>query len=352
MNLPFVFQRPEYLGWLLALPLIAVLVAAGIMLRRNALRRFFGESADRHWALGSSTGRLALKGVLLTLALGVAIIALARPGSNPQPKEVSKTGRDVIFLVDVSRSMLAGDVKPNRLARAKLLINDVLDVAEGDRIGVVAFAGAAVVKCPMTTDYAFARLSLDDLSPESVSRGGTAIGEALRTGLTQLFPDGKDGKDDGRARLMFLITDGEDHESAPIEAAEAAAKKNVRIVTIGLGSDLAGAPVPASADAGRGQRPNSSGVTPYMQFDGETVTSRMDSGTLQKIAEATPGGVFLNVGTGNVDLDRVYKRVVRAGQGGQVDVQQTMRYTEWFQVFIAMSLAFLALEGLIDARRK
>lgn len=352
MNLPFEFQRPEYLAWLLALPLIAVLVFAGVALRRNALRRFFGQAAGRPWARGSSSTRLAIKGGLLTLALGVAIIALARPGSNPQPKEVSKTGRDVIFLVDVSRSMLAGDVKPNRLARAKLLINDVLDVAEGDRIGVVAFAGAAVVKCPMTTDYAFARLSLDDLSPESVSRGGTAIGEAIRTGLTQLFPDGKDGKDDGRARLMFLITDGEDHESAPIEAAEAAGKKNVRIVTIGLGSDLSGAPVPASADAGRGQRPSNSAAGSYMQFDGETVTSRMDSGTLKKIAEATPGGVFLNVGTGNVDLDRVYKRVVRAGQGGHVDVQQTMRYTEWFQVFIAMSLALLVMEGLIDARRK
>lgn len=350
MNLPFIFQRPDMLGMLIGLPLVLGVVIIGILLRRTAMQRFFGVASGRPWALGASTPRLIAKGALLTLALAAVIFASARPGSDPQPKTVSKTGRDVVFLVDVSRSMLAGDVKPNRLARAKLLINDVLDVAEGDRIGVVAFAGAAVVKCPMTTDYAFARLSLDDLSPESVSRGGTAIGEAIRTGLSQLFPDGKDAKDDGRARLMFLITDGEDHESAPLEAAEAAGKKNVRIVTIGLGSDLAGAPVPAASGQMRqGQQTSPSG---FVQYEGETVTSRMDSSSLKAIAEATPGGVFLNVGTGNVDLDRVYKRVVRAAQGGQVDTQQTMRYTEWFQAFIGLSLVLLAMEGLIDARRK
>lgn len=337
--------EPRALLWLVGLPILLAIALLGLVLRRAAIRRFFNEAAGRPWASTGSIAFRLLKAILAIIAAAALVVALARPGFNPQPKKIQRSGRDAVFVIDVSRSMLAQDVRPNRLDRAKLGIRDVLDVVEGDRIGIVAFAGAAVLKCPLTTDYSFVRLSLDDTNPDSVGRGGTAIGEALRFATSQLTPDDASSKD-GRSRTIFLITDGEDHESNPLEAAQEAAKKGIRIVTMGVGSELSGAPVPAdnTQQPGRPQTPNKA----FMEYDGHEVTSKMDSGSLKQIADATPGGIFLNVGTGNIELDLIYKRLMKSVQATSHETTEAMRYTELFQILLGFALVCMLLEAIID----
>jgi Ca-activated chloride channel family protein len=332
--------------WLLALGLAPLLLLLGLFalaMHRLAVRRFFGAAAGRPWAKSASVWPRIFKMLLACVAAAAVAVALARPAFNPQPQKVQRAGRDAMFVIDVSRSMLAQDVRPSRLERAKLGVRDVLDAAEGDRIGVVAFAGAAVLKCPLTTDYSFVRLSLDDTNPDSVGRGGTAIGDAIRFATSQLVPT-DDAQKDGRSRTIFLITDGEDHESQPLEAAAAAAKKGIRIVTIGIGSDLAGAVVPAP-DVGPNGRPQAARP---MEYEGEKVLSKMDPSILKKVAEATPGGVFLNVGTGNIEMDTVYKRLMRSAVAHKQEITESVRYTELFQIFLAFAVVCMFLEMLVD----
>ncbi|HMN39302.1 MAG TPA: VWA domain-containing protein [Phycisphaerales bacterium] len=335
--------EPRWLLALAAVPVLALLGVLALWVRRVAVRRYFGHAVGKPWAGSGSAGLRVAKVVLACIAAGALAVALARPAFNPRPQRVQRSGRDAVFVIDVSRSMLAADLKPSRLERAKLGVRDVLDAAKGDRIGIVAFAGAAVLKCPLTNDYSFVRLSLDDVRPDSVGRGGTAIGDAIRFATSQLLPTDEAAKD-GRSRTIFLFTDGEDHESRPLEAAQDAAKKGIRIVTIGLGSELAGAPVPA-APSDRGGRTAGGGT---MEYQGEAVVSKMDPGVLRRVAEATPGGVFLNVGTGNIEMDTVYTRLMKSAVAVTQDSTESVRYTELFQALLGLALACMFMEMLID----
>lgn len=257
-------------------------------------------------------------------------MALARPQTDPRERDVSVRGRDVVFLVDVSRSMLATDLAPCRLERAKLWIKDVSATLAGDRVALVAFAGASVVVCPLTLDYGFFTMALDDLSPRTVPRGGSLIGDAIRRTMTGVF------EPTARHRDIILITDGEDQESFPAEAAAEAGKQGIRIITIGVGSEI-GAAVPA--ESGGAMR------------DGDAeVRSRQDSAGLAKIAAASAGGVYFNVGTGTIELDRVYADLVAASEKSEVKAAASIEYAERFPWFLAIALAMLLVEGFIRDR--
>lgn len=343
------FLEPQYLGALVVLPALLLLTWAGWGMAARARRRFFDLAANRWWARteGRGRARATLGVVALCVSVASIVIALARPAHNPKPRMIERTGRDVLFLVDVSRSMLAQDLKPSRLERAKLAVRDVLDVIGGDRAGLIAFAGTAVVKCPLTTDYTFTRMALDDLSPDSVARGGTAIGDAIRTAMSQAFADIDDGPSSKRSRTLFLITDGEDHETDPLEAAKEAGAKGVRIITIGLGSEISGVPVPSTPTT---SEPRRAGQPGFLEYGGKRVETRLDVSVLKSIAEATPGGVFLNVGLGNVELDQVYQRLMRSEAVSKMSDDRAMRYTELFQWAIAGALCMLMIEGVSRAR--
>jgi Ca-activated chloride channel family protein len=330
------FLAPQFLHALWLAPLVALLVVWALAARRRAVRRFYGSAAGRAWAPLPSRGRAVFAAALWAACAASLATALARPAHSPEPRQVQRVGRDVVFAVDVSRSMLAEDARPNRLERAKFMVRDVLEACEGDRVGLVAFAGTAVVKCPMTTDYAFASMAVDALGPDSVGRGGTALGDAVRAALELL------GDDASRASAdIYLLTDGEDHESMPVEAAREAARAGVRIVAVGIGSEY-GAPVPADTAAA-----NQRGVQAprFIEHAGQRVQSRMNSGVLRQMAEATPGGVYLEVGVGHLDLDRVYRLLRRDAQKRQFDSAESVRYAEAFQYPLgaAAVLALLAL---------
>ncbi|MEQ8850677.1 MAG: VWA domain-containing protein [Phycisphaerales bacterium] len=332
-------MRFESIQWLLGLWVVAALLAIAVVMllrQRSRLERFATPELLAIIGRGLSTPRRLIRVCLMVGALTLIVIGLARPQWNAEPRTERLMGRDVCFVVDVSRSMLAEDLKPNRLERAKLWIEDVLESAHGDRVGLVAFAGTAVVKCPLTQDRGFMRMALEDLGTNSVSRGGTLIGDAIRVTLNDVFD-----LDEARHRDIILITDGEDHESFPIEAGVAAGQADVRIIAIGVGDESEGARIPDPDRPGR-----------YVTHQGETVRTRLDAGTLRELALSSKDGKYLNVATGTVELDNVYKRLVRDAEQNEIKARDVIRYEEKFQIFLAVAFALLTIEGFMHERRK
>jgi len=277
-------------------------------------------------------------GLLLT-AFASIVIALTEPKWNPQPQQIRRKGRDVVILLDTSKSMLAEDITPNRLERSKIAISDLLEVLKGDRIAIITFAGIATVKCPLTQDYAFVRMALADISSESTSRGGTQVGDAIRKATEEVFD-----KQSREFKDLILITDGEDHDSFPVQAAQKAAEDGVRIVAIGLGDDQTGSRIPISGPDGQ---------KTFLKYQGQEVWSKLDSDTLREVAYATEGGKYLSVLPGTtLDLGRIYEDLIASAEGRELESMTMMKYDEKFQIFVALAIAVLAAEVLVSERRK
>ena len=343
----FRFGDVAMLNALWLLPLLAALMFYASSRRRRALARFV--EAGLLARLGPSSApdpaRRFLKAALVLGSVGFLVVALARPAWDRVREEVTERGRDVVFLLDVSRSMLAQDLAPNRLERAKLAIMDTVDRLEGDRVALAVFAGTTVVKCPLTLDYGFFRMALDDVSPDSVSRGGSLVGDALRTVLRDVF-DGKRSN----FRDIVLITDGEDHESFPVEAAAEAGGLGARLIAIGLGDERVGQRIPVDATESDGTGAGSQRT--FLVHQGQEVWSRLDASTLRQMADATPGGIYLNVATGAVDLGEVYTRLIASADAAEVGTRTLDRLDEKFQVFLALCILLLALETALRERRR
>ena len=326
--------------WLL--PVLAALMLYAARRRRRALLRFVeaGLLARSGGHALADPARRVLKAALLLAALGCLIVALARPAWDQVQEEVVQRGRDVVFLLDVSRSMLAQDLPPNRLERAKLAIRDTVDQLQGDRVALAVFAGSTIVKCPLTLDYGFFRMALADVSPYSVSRGGTLIGDGVRKVISDVFDQQR-----SNYRDIVLITDGEDHESFPVEAAAQAGEQGVRLIAIGLGDERVGQRIPVVRDQAGAAAPKT-----FLQHQGQEVWSRLDAATLREMADATPGGVYLNVATGAVDLGEVYLRLIASAEGQEVGSQILERVEEKFQIFLVVCVLLLFLEIALRER--
>lgn len=333
---------PIWIHALWLVPITVLLLVYAFDARRRLLRRFADESL-----LGGLTPRFRpmaaiIRGGLVTVGVAGLVFALIRPQWNEREIPVTRRGREIVFVVDVSRSMLARDLAPNRLERAKLWIRDLAGSLEGDSVGLVAFAGVPVVKSPLTRDLGFFTMALEQLGPEAAPRGGTMIGDAIRKAVGQVFERQADDEPDrGQFRDIVLITDGEDQGSLPIEAAKAAADAGVRIIALGIGSETEGAPVPTNANDGD-----------FVNYQGQTVRSRLDAGTLAEIAQATPGGVFLNVGTGELNLESIYRDLIRSASQTDLETQPIVQYDEMFWVFLAVAVGCLLVEPLVHERRR
>ncbi len=279
------------------------------------------------------------KACLLVLAFVLIVLALTEPKWNPQPQQIRRQGRDVAILLDTSRSMLAEDIKPNRLERSKIAISDLLEVLQGDRVAIVTFAGNATVKCPLTQDYAFVRMALADISTESTSRGGTMLGDAIRKAADEVFDQqSREFKD------IILITDGEDHDSFPVEAAQKAAEDGIRIIAIGLGDDNTGSRIPITGPDGQ---------TTFLKYLGQEVWSKLESDTLREVAYATEGGKYLSVEPGTtMDLGQIYDSLIASAAKRELDSMTMMKYDEKFQIFVALAIGLLICEALLSERKK
>jgi Ca-activated chloride channel homolog len=329
------FLAPQMLAMLWVVPVAALLLALGARLRRSALGEFAHPAMEKLLLAGTDPVGKRWRTAMLLGACALLAVSLARPGWNPQPRSVQHLGRDVVFLVDVSRSMLAEDLKPNRLSRAKFAILDTVDDLQGDRVGLIAFAGTAALKCPLTHDYGFFRMMVEGLSPDSIARGGTLLGDALRA-ASLVFRD-----EERRYKDIVLITDGEDHESFPVEAAGAAGELGIRLIVIGLGSEEKGTRIPITDDSGRERA---------LTYQGREVLSRLDSATLRSMAAATPGGRYFNVSTGTVDLADIYRNIIRREEKTRLASESVLRYDEKFQLFLLPAVLLLCAEMAMSAR--
>jgi Ca-activated chloride channel family protein len=320
--IPFIVMFFVYAGWR----------------RRQALGRFAEAELLSVINVSISLARRRWKAALVLTAFVLITVAAARPAWNPVPKRIERRGRDVIFVLDVSRSMLAEDLAPNRLERAKLAIRDCIERLQGDRVGLVAFAGSSVVKCPLTLDYGFFRLMLENISTESVSRGGTMIGDAVRKCVDEVFDDRhKEYKD------IILITDGEDHDSFPVEAATEAGERGIRIIAIGIGDEEQGKRIPITDEQGRRM---------FLKHDGQEIWSKLDADTLRKMVNATPGGRYLNVATGTIDLGQVYMDIIASAEKKALESRTVKRYEEKFQIFAAFAFILLCVEMAVSERKR
>ncbi|RKY25873.1 MAG: hypothetical protein DRP62_00310 [Planctomycetota bacterium] len=279
------------------------------------------------------------KAVLLLSAFAIIVIALTQPRWNPRAQKIKRLGRDVCILLDTSRSMLAEDIKPSRLERSKIAIKDLIETLQGDRIAIVTFAGNAAIKCPLTQDYAFVRMVLDDISTESTTRGGTMIGDAIRKAAEDVFDrQSREYKD------IILITDGEDHGSFPVQAAEKAAKEGIRIIAIGLGDENTGCRIPITGPGGE---------KTFMKYKGQEVWAKLDADTLRKIVYATDGGKYLSVEPGTtLDLGQIYEGLITSAQKRELESTTMMKYDERFQIFLALALILIVWEYLTSENKK
>ena len=330
-------QDVTMLYWLWAIPALAAVLAYAAWRRRLSIESFAESRLLASINPWTSAARRRIKAALVLCAFAFLVVGLARPAWNPIPQTVRRQGRDVVFLLDVSKSMLAEDLVPNRLERAKLAIVDTVDKLQGDRVALVAFAGTAVVKCPLTLDYGFFRLALDGIAPESVSRGGTMIGDAIRKTLDDVFD-----AQDAQFQDMILITDGGDQESFAVEAARAAGERGIRLIAIGLGDETEGRRIPIT---------NENGQRTFLTYQGQEVWSKLDAGTLRGMVNATPGGRYLNVATGAIDLGDVYMKLIASAERRAFEEQTTERYEEKFQIFLAVSFLLLCVEMIVRERR-
>lgn len=328
------FAHPQFLIALLLVPLAALFLLWAGRQRQRALARL-GDRAliQRLIAAVNWRGR-RWQAALTLFALAMLVVAIARPQWGSETQEIDQEGLQVMVALDVSQSMLAQDIQPSRLDRAKLEIRDLATQLKGDEIGIVPFSGAAFVQVPLTSDYTTALNYLQDAGPGLISRPGTVIGDAIRTATAAFDPKLASQK------VLVLMTDGEDVESNPLAAAQEAAEQGVMIYTIGFGTPE-GEMVPETDQSGR--------VVGYKQdAQGSPVISRMDEATLQKIAQ-TGGGQYYRATADGSELASLLAQIDGL-QKAQLQSRQAVRMTERYQIFLALALAALVLAELIPDR--
>ncbi len=314
----FTWAHAERVHWIWLAVAIVVGLGALEIQRSDALARFMSPAMQARLTWRPSRERVFARLGLVLLALGCGVAAAMRPQARGATETATqaRTTADVIVVLDVSKSMLATDVPPSRLARARIEIKNMVAQLATARVGLVAFAGRAAMMCPLTADHAFFNLAVDGVDTRSVSRGGTRIGDALRTAV-RAFPPGQG------AKLIVLITDGEDHESFPLDAAKEARDAGVHVIAVGLGSET-GVPL-VIADP-------KTGAATTMMHDGAPVISKLDGDTLRQIAVTTEGA-YVPAGTAALDLESIVtqhvKPIVRAADDSVTRVIPTELYPWW-----------------------
>lgn len=332
----FRFASLEWMLALLLVPLMMGLFWFGAWKRGRILARFGDAVLIRKLTASVNQTARKVKGVLLLSAIAFLALAMARPQFGTRVETVRRRGQDIMVAVDLSRSMLAEDISPNRLDRARLAILRLIRNLDGDRIGLVAFAGDAFVQSPLTVDYTAAAMFLSAMGTEMMPVQGTDLGEALRISLDALDEGARED------RLIMVVTDGEDHEGGIEDQLQRAMAGGVTIHTVGIGS-TEGVPIP-EMDAGGVRR----GFK--LDEDGNVVTTRLEESTLRQVAEAT-GGRYVRVAPGVTGLEELVDEI-SAGEGEELEAREITQFEEQYQIFLGLALALLIAEALIPERRK
>ncbi len=337
LGYPVALARPLYL--ILGLVAVALgLYGAWIAARRiRRILALIAPQLSERLTPGVSVVRPALQSTLQGCGLLLIALALSQPQCGSHTELIKRRGVDLVVALDVSKSMLARDVQPNRLDRAKLELTALLDQLKGDRVGLVVFAGDAFIQCPLTSDYAAAKMFLRAVDPEQMQEGGTNIGGALTLAKEVL-----DGADRGsKDRAVVLISDGEDLEGEVDQSLEVLREAGIRVFTVGIGSE-SGEPIPLLNKRGD--------VVGYKKdANGETVLTRLDRAGLAKIAEATNGEFFYQ--PHRVAVDQVASRIDKLKKS-ELESRLAVQYEERFQYFAGPGGALLAIGLLIRPSRR
>ena len=330
------FEHPEYLYWLLIIPVLVIIYILFRVGQRKRFERFASLEMRDSLVPSYSTRRVNFKFILFLLMIVCGILALANLQSGSKMEEVKREGIDLYLAIDVSNSMNAEDIVPSRMERSKQAINKLISDMRGDRIGVIVFADKAFVQLPITTDYSAARMFLSTINTSLVASQGTAIAEAINLALKS-FPD------ETHSRAIVIISDGEDHENdAAVKAAQEAARQGVHIYTIGMG--LAdGAPIPEYNKNGQ--------QTGYRKDkNGNTIITRLDEQMLQKIA-AAGNGIYVRASNSNVGLEKIYDDINKLDKS-EIDAKVFTDYEDQFQWFVAAAIILLLVEIVISSGKR
>ncbi|MAT81820.1 MAG: hypothetical protein CMJ29_09290 [Phycisphaerae bacterium] len=329
------FNNLDNLFWIWAVLAAAILLLIAARLRQRSLQKFAGNRFARRLTETTSDSRRRLRPILIIATLLLIVAGLIDPRWGVRYQELQRRGIDVFFVLDTSRSMLAEDVKPDRLDRAKQYIEDVLETLGGDRVGLVTVAGDPSVTVPLTLDYSAMRLALDETGISSGRRGGSLIGDGIREATDAFADELEDHK------AIIVLSDGDDMDSYPIEAAAAAAKRGIRVYTVGIGNAMDGARIPVMSD----------GQKTWLTYQGEQVWSKLQPELLQDIATAG-NGLYIPAGTSNADLADIYDETIAPGVGRDLGIAQVERHIPRYRWFILPAIILLLTDSFMGQRRK
>lgn len=330
------WEEMTYFYLLGVVPILLVLLLGVLYWRKRTQQKFANTSLLDRLSPERSSIKTWLKALVLGLAFVSLVFALVNPKVGTEFKTVKREGVDLVFALDVSKSMLAEDIAPNRLEKSKQLISEVINSLSGDRVGIIGYAGSAFPQLPITTDFGSAKMFLRNMNTDMVSSQGTAINEAIN--LAQTYYNDEEQIN----RVLFIVSDGEDHEGEATTMAREAAKAGITIYTIGVGKDDAeGAWIPIKRD----------GVLIRYKRDesGNRVRTKLNEQTLKDIAEAS-GGAYLN-GNNTAALVEGVKEILNNLDKTTFDSQQVADFKDQFQWFLAAAVFFLLLDILFLERK-
>lgn len=330
----FKFENPEYFYAFALIPFCVLIYIWYVFKTRRNMKKLGDSVLIRQLVPDVSKAKKATRFVLFALGLSLLILGICNLQTGTKTQDVKREGADIMVCLDVSNSMMAQDLTPNRLERAKIALEKMIDKLQGDRLGIVVFAGEAYVQLPITTDYGAAKLFLESINPKIVPVQGTNIAAAINTSLESF------GKDEGKNKAIVIITDGEQNEEDDaVSVAEEAAKKNITIHTIGVGSET-GVPIPNMVN----------GVAAGYKKDkqGNTVVTKLDPKILQDIAAAT-NGVYVQATSADIGLDAIMNKIAEMDKK-QMESKMYTDYEDQFQWFLGAALLLLLIEALISER--
>ena len=328
----FRFAHPDLLYLLLIIPLLLVFYVVMEKRKKRDISKFGNPELLATLMPLRSPRREAMKFALILIALFFVVVGVAGPQFGSKLQQVKREGIELIIALDVSNSMLAEDIKPNRLEAAKQAISRMTDKLDEDKVGLIVFAGDAYVQLPITTDYSSAKLFLSGINTDIVPIQGTAIGAAINLAASSFTPETEASK------AIIVITDGENHEDDAVAAARAAREKGIYVHTIGMGLPQ-GAPIPEKGQNGQ-----------YMEdAQGNVVISKLDEGTLREIAKVGEG-LFVRASSTNVGLNTLLDEIDRMDKT-LLEEQVFSDYAEKYQYFLLLALLFVLIDFMVLERK-
>lgn len=328
----FRFANPDYLYLLLILPLLVGLFLYANYIRRQRLKKYGDPVLLEELMPTVSKYRPNLKFWILLVAIALVIVMLARPQFGSKMETVKRSGVEAVIALDISNSMLAEDVAPSRLEKAKKMISRLVDTFNNDKVGMIVFAGEAFTQLPITSDYISAKMFLESITPSLITTQGTDIGAAIRLAMKSFTPN------EGVGRAIVVITDGENHEGGAIEAAKEAAEKNMQVFILGIGSPE-GSPIPVERGSNDFRRDK----------DGNVIVTRLNEQMCQEIAKAG-NGLYIRVDNSN-SAERMLNNEIGKLAKSDVESQIFTEFDEQFEGLAWLVLILLVVEMLILDRK-